>query len=363
MSTVPAGESGNRLAFIDALKAIASQLIVLHHLAFYGPLSEAAHRAAPGLVEWLARDARMAVQAFLVIGGFLAARALAPGGLLLGGPAWPLVGRRYLKLVLPYAAAVLLSVLMAALVRPWLLDDVVPPAPTLAQFLAHLTLLHSVLGFDSLSTGVWYVAIDFQLFALLLALLAMARSCSDDAHTARRIALALIIAGCVASLFHFNRHDEWDAWALYFFGSYGLGALAYWASERETSSGGLLALGAITGLALMIEFRDRIVLSLAVTLALGFARRWDFLPFPPNSAVLAWLGKISYSLFLSHFAVVLAANAIFAQIRPDHPAAGLAGIFLAWMASIGLGALFHQQVESRCAKRLATFAPGRRRLA
>jgi peptidoglycan/LPS O-acetylase OafA/YrhL len=28
-----------RLAAVDAVKAIASQLIVLHHLAFYGPLA------------------------------------------------------------------------------------------------------------------------------------------------------------------------------------------------------------------------------------------------------------------------------------------------------------------------------------
>ncbi|MEY4755596.1 MAG: hypothetical protein RJA34_494, partial [Pseudomonadota bacterium] len=29
-----------RLALIDALKAIGAQFIVLHHLAFYGPMSD-----------------------------------------------------------------------------------------------------------------------------------------------------------------------------------------------------------------------------------------------------------------------------------------------------------------------------------
>jgi len=53
-----------RLAFIDALKAVAFQLIVLHHLAFYGPMSDHAYPLAPALISWLSQDARMAVQAF-----------------------------------------------------------------------------------------------------------------------------------------------------------------------------------------------------------------------------------------------------------------------------------------------------------
>ena len=62
-----------RLALIDAFKAIASQLIVLHHLAFYGPMSDVAQDLAPALFAWLSQDARIAVQLFLVISGFLAA--------------------------------------------------------------------------------------------------------------------------------------------------------------------------------------------------------------------------------------------------------------------------------------------------
>jgi hypothetical protein len=37
-------------AFIDTLKALACQLIVLHHLAFYGPMSDHAYSLAPDLI-------------------------------------------------------------------------------------------------------------------------------------------------------------------------------------------------------------------------------------------------------------------------------------------------------------------------
>ena len=70
---------------IDALKIIASQLIVLHHFSAYGPLSEAMHEAMPRVAAWLHDYARMAVQVFLVLAGYLAVRVLAPDVFLRDG--------------------------------------------------------------------------------------------------------------------------------------------------------------------------------------------------------------------------------------------------------------------------------------
>lgn len=72
---------GSHFAVLDLLKAGASQLIVLHHLAFYGPMADHARAIAPALIEWLDSHGRIAVQIFLVIGGFLAAKILLPQGL------------------------------------------------------------------------------------------------------------------------------------------------------------------------------------------------------------------------------------------------------------------------------------------
>ena len=54
------------------------------------------------------------------------------------------------------------------------------------QFLAHALLLHSLLGMDALSAGVWYVAIDFQLFTLFVAVLWLARSVALTLETVYR---------------------------------------------------------------------------------------------------------------------------------------------------------------------------------
>ncbi|MGC1517727.1 MAG: acyltransferase, partial [Azonexus sp.] len=90
--------SATRLPLVDALKAVASQLIVLHHLSAYGPLAAAAHEALPGTMGWLYDYARIAVQVFLVVAGFLAAGGMAPNGRPTFGNPLPLIWRRYLRL-------------------------------------------------------------------------------------------------------------------------------------------------------------------------------------------------------------------------------------------------------------------------
>ena len=61
---------------VDVLKVVAAQLIVWHHFSAYGPMSESMRLVWPQLVEWLYHDARMAVQVFLVVGGYLAAQSV-----------------------------------------------------------------------------------------------------------------------------------------------------------------------------------------------------------------------------------------------------------------------------------------------
>ena len=70
----------SRAPWIDTLKGAACIAIVWHHLAFYGPMSDVALPLAPNLIAWLYDHARLAVQVFLVLGGYLAASSLAPQG-------------------------------------------------------------------------------------------------------------------------------------------------------------------------------------------------------------------------------------------------------------------------------------------
>ncbi|MBL8432684.1 MAG: acyltransferase [Dechloromonas sp.] len=329
--------NANRMPLIDAFKAIASQLIVLHHLAAYGPLAGAAREIMPGTVGWFYDYARIAVQVFLVVAGFLAARGMSPQGGALAGSPWPLIARRYLRLAIPYFVAIALAVAGAALARLWMDDEAIPDPPTLAQLAAHALLLQSVLGFDSLSAGLWYIAIDFQLFALMTLLLWAGR--------AGGAAPALVLAMAAVALFLFNRHENLDNWAIYFFGSYGLGAAAWWTGDRRRPAAWLGVIAGVALAALYIDFRLRIAVALAVALALACSRRSGLLERWPEWPLLAFLGRISYSLFLVHFPVCLLANALFIRLGLNAPGSALAFLALAWAASVAAATLFYRWVE------------------
>lgn len=341
----------SRLALIDALKALASQFIVLHHLAFYGPMSDFTHRLWPDFVEWLSQDARMAVQVFLVISGFLSARSLAPHGIPKAFSPLRLIAARYVKISLPYVAALLLAMMCTELARRWMVHDSLPHPPELFQFVAHALLLQGVLGKDALSAGVWYVAVDFQLFALFVTLLWVARGAGRRAQRrAQGVAVVFIATLALASLFYFNRDSDWDNWAVYFFGAYALGVVTCWASQPGRDRWWLallVGMVALTVLALWVDFRGRIALALSVALLLGAAQHGGWLARWPRSRVLAYLGQISYSVFLLNFPVALVINAAFTRFAPPDPVVQTWGVVLAWLACNVVGALFYHLVEKR----------------
>ncbi len=338
-----------RLALIDALKAFGSQFIVLHHLAFYGPMSDWTLQIWPAIVTWFSQDARMAVQVFLVVAGFLAARGLAPDLDLRSSQPGRLIWRRYARVALPYMAALVVAWLCTELARFWMAHDSLPEEANWQQWVAHALLLQSVLDMDSLSAGVWYVAIDFQLYAFLVVLLWLSR-----AMAWRWMASVLVGLGVLASLFYFNRDSAWDVWALYFFGAYGLGVMTAWAtrplsqpldrSETVLRSGWLLLLLA-TLVSLGVDFRERIALALMVALLLGAAHMGGWLGSWPRNRLLAYLGRISYSVFLLNFPVALVVNAAFTRYAPHEAGWQTAGVLVAWLACNVLGAAFHHGVE------------------
>lgn len=330
-----------RLFHIDAAKVLASNLIVLHHFTVYGPLADALHLVLPSVTDWFFEYARMAVQVFLVIGGYFAASSLAAHGYLQRGkPLRQIVGR-FVRLVLPLGAALLLTIVSSALTRGWLQEEFVPMAPSVGQLLAHATLTYDVLGIEPLSVGIWYVAIDFQLFALMTIIL----------WIGARQAQWLVAAFGVASLFHFNRHADADVWAMYFFGSYAMGAFAWWAGHSRHAGKLLFALAGVGCVALVFDFRGRIALALAVAIWLGVSRSRQAgqVSAPMRHPLLAnWIrrtARSSYALFLTHFSVLQLANALWAHLGRASEARLALTMLSGWATCIVLAMVFERYVE------------------
>jgi len=338
-----------QFGWINLLKAGAAQLIVLHHLAFYGPMADHARVIFPSLFDWLAGSARIAVQVFLVIGGFLAAKSLSPSAH--AGCAHPLraIWRRYAKLAPPFVAATLIAAGASVLAGQWMTHDSISAPATISQLSAHALLLHGVLGYASVSAGAWYVAIDFQLYVLLVLLLWLAGRVVGNRQQAWLMPM-LVAVGIMLSLLHFNLDADWDNWASYFFGSYGLGLMAWWASDPRRKPGVavmlmmMALLPAVVGL--LLEFRSRIALAAVVACVLFLWGRSKTSAQGRSWAAVNGLGKISYSIFLIHFPVCLLVNAAFTRFVPADPALQGLGMLLAWGSSMLAGAAFHRWVET-----------------
>jgi peptidoglycan/LPS O-acetylase OafA/YrhL len=350
-----------RAPLIDLCKVVAIQLIVWHHLAFYGPMSDVVYPLAPGLFDWLYDRGRLAVQVFLVIGGYLAAQSLSRR---LGDSRWQaptlqplrLIWQRFLRLAKPYWVALGLALLSAALARELMDHAATPAVPTWGQLAAHALMLHDLLDHEGLSAGVWYVAIDFQLYILFIALASLSLGLARHTGWRVRTWLALLCLGLTTlSLYAFNLEPGFDKWGLYFFGAYGLGALAFGIGQRRHKSLWLLGLSLLLVGALVMAWRDRLVLAGITAVVLACWGRLSELPALPRrlqGRVLPYLAERSYALFLIHYPVCLAVNAVVTWAWPNSLVCNALGLFAGWLLSIGAAEGLYRCCEAPKATRL-----------
>lgn len=336
-----------RNSTIDLLKALASQIIVVHHLLLYTPMSPALQAKWPGLLGFIADEGRYVVQIFLVIAGFLAAQSLL--GLLDKArevAVWALFKKRFLRLAKPFWVAIAVAVLLGWLGGKIAMHSEVSDLPGFTQLLAHVFLLHDIVEVEALSAGVWYVAIDLQLYAVLVLI----------AWTSQRTGglkllgpqqgfLLLAVAMSVASLLVWNRNAEHDEWAWYFFGAYGLGVAAHWAQREGKVVWFSLLIVGLLGIALWIEWRERLLLTGVTALMLMNSARIESLVSVITQGPVRWLGDISYSVFLIHYGIAMFASSVVIALGLETFGAMLLAFLLTWVMSIAAGWVLYWGVE------------------
>ena len=331
-----------RSYLMDALRILAAHVIVLHHLAAYGPLAEALEQIWPWLSEMLFDYGRFATQIFFVMGGFLAAQGLlTPHPASLGGR----LVKRYLRLAPPFLLAIVGVALVVTWLRPHINQDWLTAQPTVWQWVAHVLLIQDFVGQPSMTVGAWYVAIDFQLFALLN-ILAWGLWRLGARRESVLVPVALL---CLASQGYFNHDPAWDRWAIYFFESYGLGALLaltlHGSPQVQRSARTLLVLCAVSAVMAGLMFpRPRLLLSVLVCVLIWWGiQRWH-----PSERSSKWLlrhSDASYSLFVTHFMPLVAANAAWITWRGQSPAWGVALLLLTWWVCVVWSFVFQRLVQ------------------
>ena len=337
-----------RFAFIDLLRTLAAQVIVLHHLAFYGPLSDQAYPVAARSIDWMHQYGRLAVQIFFVTGGYCLAGSLARRSAPRSRSyAWMVV-ERYFRIGLPYLAALAVALVANEVARSMMDHPSISASPTPGQLLAHVFLLHNVLGYESLTAGIWYVAIDLQLVAL--ASLVYAVGCLVSPLRGQVIARWTILAMGAMSAFIWNRFPNLDRFGIYFLASYVLGMAAAWTRDGSLARGWFWAYLAAVAVALHVDFRTRLALAAVTAVVLVLAQGQAWLARLSSVRPLQRLSLITYSLFLIHFPICLVVNAWWSSRLPPDPWLALLGMAIAWGLSVAGAFLFYHLVETRLAR-------------
>jgi peptidoglycan/LPS O-acetylase OafA/YrhL len=342
-----------RSEVIDLLKAFACVLIVWHHLALYGPMSDVVSAWVPRFIGFLFDHGLLAVQVFLVVAGYLNAKSWIRALVQADFHFFARLLARYQRLVIPLLAALSFTVAITALVRPYFEHPSLSDAPTPLQVVAHMLLLQDVLYLEAFSAGVWYVAIDFQLFAMALMCAAVAhrwQSWTSKGSVIRK-ALGLWLTLTLGSLFVWNLNPLGEIWGTYFFSAYGLGlCVGCWRRTGLNVQHRILALLiTLFGVcAWLYQPRIRLLVAVVIAVLLALYEATDCKPLPWLQA--AWvqaLSNASYAIFLIHFGVSLLVSAVVFTHWSESVPLNALGMLSSFGLSLLLGRVLHTQVESQ----------------
>ena len=347
--------STGRFVFIDALRGLAAIMVALHHIDRYGPLPEAADTLFPDWIPTAIEDGRVVVQFFLVISGFVIAYSLRRTTI---SPrvAGQFAVRRLIRLGLPYWIIVFAVFALDMLAPRIGIPSANDPTPTAMQMMAHVFFLQDILGHGSVSAGLWFICIEVQFCLLYVVLLGLAQQLPwgkrTSAGPAGSASLLLVFAPlAVVSLFMFNA-DVFDidvandAWVSYFFGTFFLGIIAWWALDGTVPRAAFWLYVLVVLVRLAIFPTRQTTVALVAALMIYLAGRGGRLDRWLGARWLQYLGRISYSFFLVHYPVSHVVTSVGYRLTGDSPRAALGWLVLAFVLSLAAAQGFYVLVEA-----------------
>lgn len=311
--------SSDRIDTIDYLRALAALAVCLFHFNgddFVG---------IPAISSVL-RYGYLGVDAFFVISGFVIPFALYRSGYTIKD-CGAFFAARFLRLYPAYLATcvVIIALWHLSAITPGFQGDL--PQTSAAQLISNALLICEFTGESALSPVFWTLAIEAQYYLLIAASMPFL---SGGYRPLRWIILGVWI---VAPLF-IKLEGAVFSWTALF----AIGILGYLWRTRQVSRfefSGFLLLAAIAHLE---------VKGYASILAGGFTIALILIPIRWRISWLAWLGSISYSLYLLH--ATIGGRIINLTMRlPETWWIRIAAVALALLVSLVAAALFYYFIE------------------
>lgn len=360
-----------RFHFLDALRGIAALGVVLHHIFFGSVMVLVYQNASPYFVRVLFQAGAHGVEIFFVLSGFVIAHSLRNNELSLGSLG-RFILRRQVRLDPPYWAAIAIG-LVFLWGRNHLPGVMKVPLPSPRELLLNATYLQEIfrLPKDSVVLEVaWTLCLEIQFYLLFIFILWMchdtprrlATSNDSAAETTPAISNRTIlvmwfsgVACLITRHFVIDASYFWVAWHYFV-----LGALAYWAVTRKAAPFWIASLlvafaisWAASGLSTPIHRGHFINSGNALALVVGASTAlalWQLgirgqLGIWNNARPLQYLGRISYSLYLTHMPVLLMVLRFAYKVTKESVPAAFVWMVVSVALCIGVAHIFYLLVE------------------
>ncbi|UPJ51686.1 acyltransferase [Bradyrhizobium sp. 200] len=330
-----------RFYLIDCMRSVMIVIVFAH--AFEGHHIDALFEWMPAPIRFIIHNGQWAVGLFFVISGFVIMHNLADREIDTS-ISWRFLARRSIRLDPPYWFAIGLMITFA-----WLSYKFVPgkesPNFTLGQILSHFFYAQTILGYEHIDPAYWTLCYEFQFYISIVLLLLVGRA--SPIHPNGKITRVLIIGVSIfTALWPLRLAFPVPSWAfLPYAYLFMLGINAYWASRvpaiRPWFVGYALVL-AIGGIFTRDDFATFCALS---SLFLLFMATNNRLEVGKNWHVLLFLGKVSYSVYLTHNPITAAVFRVGFMITGRNVATELLWLTVDVIVCVTVGFLMWKAIE------------------
>jgi peptidoglycan/LPS O-acetylase OafA/YrhL len=311
-----------RFYLIDALRGFAASWVVLFHIYIGGDVDRFLALLPDLLSRFLFEWGVAGVPVFFVISGFVIAHSVGRDQVD-GRYLARFTLRRSLRLDPPYWASIILIVSLTSLASLIQNEPVVLPSG--AQTLAHMFYLQDILEYPQIGVIYWTLCLEIQFYLIYVVLVMLAQKISRVSQVPL---LAIFFAAALVSLLWPTGMLTENIYPGLFFPhwhAFLLGVFVYLTMRGLIDIRWSLAFSVVV-LVSAIASQELFSVAAGVTsLFVLFAARFEQL-YALNWRPLQFLGKISYSLYLTHDVIVFVSLYVFFAVLPHTAATELLAI-------------------------------------
>ncbi len=321
----PQSTKPGRLVFVDGLRGVASLWVVIFHVGKGGQIEGLLERA-PEPVDWVVNNGWLGVVIFFVLSGFVISYSLEskPMSLRFFGH---FVAKRSLRLDPPYWLSMAVTVAVGVLSS--VLKDDVYPIPSVAQVASHVLYIQTIVEQEPIGEVYWTLALEIQMYLSFCLFLVVCSWLGRSLRSRFVVPLLLVLGAAAANLYPLGLVEHratnltivdrvFFPYAYLFFTGVFVArwmirrgdriAVAMLFAQLGVLIAGVVRFGSVTNRDLGLEgFADhgaRIWLGLLTAVAIAAAAKFGFMGRWLSSRFWQFLGRISYSLYLIHVAVM-----------------------------------------------------------